>query len=174
MKNKLFAKVEGENVMSADYQQERLDAQWIIGFVDGEGCFYVGFNRPHYRRNYWQVLPEFRVVQHKRDEKVLYQFKEFFGFGKVTVNHGERKEFRVRGLENLNKLVKFFKDNPLKTSKQRSFEVFAEIIERMNKGKHLTKEGLDKIAELASQMNRQVKSRYLESSETVRQTTKDG
>ena len=24
----------------------KLDAQWITGFVDGEGCFYVGIN-PH-------------------------------------------------------------------------------------------------------------------------------
>lgn len=31
--------------MSADNQQERLDAKWIIGFVDGEGCFYVGLNK---------------------------------------------------------------------------------------------------------------------------------
>jgi hypothetical protein len=32
----------GKNVMSADNQQERLDPMWIVGFVDGEGCFYVG------------------------------------------------------------------------------------------------------------------------------------
>ena len=77
-------------------------------------------------------------------------------------------EFRVRGLKNLNNIVRFFKQNSLKTSKKKSFELFSETIELMNKEQHLTKEGLNKIAKLASQMNRQVK-RHLESSETIRQ-----
>ena len=33
---------------------------------------------------------------------------KIFGFGDIRINHGDRKEFRVRGLENLNKLVHFF------------------------------------------------------------------
>ena len=33
MKNKNIGK-EGENVTGAENQQERLDAQWIVGFVD--------------------------------------------------------------------------------------------------------------------------------------------
>jgi len=59
----------------------------------------------------WQVLPEFRIVQHEKDESVLYKIKNYFGFGDVKINrtdhYGTRKEFRVRGLENLNKIVKF-------------------------------------------------------------------
>ncbi len=43
----------------------------------------------------------------------------------------------------------------------------------MNNKEHLTKEGLDRIAELISKMNRQPNLRYLESSETVRQTSQD-
>ena len=154
--------------MSADNQQERLDVKWICGFVDGEGCFHVAINRLPKMILGWQVLPEFRVVQHQRDERVLQRLKLFFDFGSVVINHGNRKEFRVRGLENLNKLVHFFKENPLQTSKQKSFEIFSEVIELMNKKQHLTKEGLKKIANLASKMNKQVK-RYLESSETIRQ-----
>ncbi len=153
--------------MSADNQQERLDAHWITGFVDGEGCFHVAINKLQKMSLGWQVLPEFRVVQHQRDEQTLHQLKDFFGFGNVRVNHGDRKEFRVRGLQNLNKLIEFFKKYPFRTSKQRNFEVFSEIISIMNNGKHLTNEGLDEIAVLASTMNRQMRSAYLESSETT-------
>ena len=156
--------------MGADNQQERLDPHWIVGFVDGEGCFHVAINKLPKMTLGWQVLPEFRVVQHRRDELVLHQIKDFFGFGDVTVNHGDRKEFRVRGLKNLNKLVQFFRMHSLRTIKQRNFEIFSEIIEMMNQEKHLTKEGLDKIAQLASTMNRRFKSAYLESSETVCQS----
>ena len=166
-KNKIMG---SENVMSADNQQERLDFNWIVGFVDGEGCFHVAINKLPKMTLGWQVLPEFRIVQHQRDEKVLLKLKEFFGFGNVVINHGDRKEFRVRGLENLNIIVQFFKQNTLQTSKQKSFELFAEVIELMNKKEHLNKDELNKIAKLASQMNRQVK-RNLESSETIRQNS---
>ena len=40
----------------------------------------------------------------------------------------------------------------------------------MNKKEHLTQKGLDKIAKLVSKMNRKPKLKYLESSETTRQT----
>ncbi len=155
--------------MGADNQQERLDSKWIVGFVDGEGCFHVSINKMQKMTLGWQVLPEFRVVQHKRDEKVLKKLNTFFGFGSIEVNHGDRKEFRVRGIKNLNEIVMFFKKNPLQTSKKESFELFSEIIVLMNQKQHLTKEGLEKIAKLASKMNRKIK-RNLESSETIRQT----
>ena len=157
----------GDNVSVADNQQERLDAEWIVGFVDGEGCFHVSINKMSEMSIGWQVLPEFRVVQHQRDEQILLRLKEYFGFGNVVVNHGDRKEFRVRGKDNLNKLVKFFEKYPLKTSKHKNFELFSKILNLMNNNEHLTMEGLQKIANLASKMNRQVQ-RHLESSETIR------
>ena len=81
-----------------------------------------------------------------------------------------RKGFRVRGLENLNKIVKFFEKNHLRTSKRKNFEIFREVILLMNNREHLTKEGLDKIARLISEMNRKPNLKYLESSETICQT----
>ena len=159
--------------MGAGNQQERLDASWISGFTDGEGCFHISINRIHGMSLGWQVLPEFRIVQHEKDESVLYKIKDYFGFGDVRINrtdhHGTRKEFRVRGLENLNKIIEFFKKYPLETSKRKDFEIFSEVIEMMNNKKHLAKEGLDNIAKLISKMNRQPNLRYLESSETIRQ-----
>lgn len=156
--------------MGADNQQERLDPKWITGFVDGEGCFYVGVNQVEKASLGWQVLPEFRVVQHQRDEQVLQKIKNYFGFGSIEVNHGDRKEFRVRGLENLNKLVEFFKKNPLESKKKKDFELFSEIIEKMNRRQHLTEQGLREIAEISSRMNEKVIPRYLKSPETIRWT----
>ncbi len=159
--------------MSADNQQERLDASWISGFVDGEGCFHIAINKLEKMTLGWQVLPEFRVVQHERSEQVLHKIKSYFGFGSVRINNGDRKEFRVRGLENLNRIIKFFNENPLHTIKKRNFEMFSEVIHMMNNKEHLTKEGLDKIANLVSRMNRKPRLKYLESSETTRQTPGD-
>ena len=161
--------------MSADNQQERSKIEaWILGFTDGEGCFHISINKMPEMSLGWQVLPEFRIVQHEKDEKVLQKIKNCFGFGDVKINrqdkYGTRKEFRVRGLENLNKIVQFFRDNPLTTSKKKDFEIFSEVINLINKKEHLTKEGLDKIAKLISEMDRKPKLKYLESSETLRST----
>ena len=141
--------------MGADNQQERLSAEWVVGFVDGEGCFFVGFNRQPTMRIGWQVLPEFRVVQHEKDVAILERLQEFFGCGMITTNHGDRKELRIRGLRQLSeRVVAFFKANPLNTVKRSSFDRFAEVIALMEQGEHLTLEGLEKIKYLASRMNR--------------------
>lgn len=143
-----------QNPSGADNQQERLSADWVVGFVDGEGCFFVGINRQPSMKLGWQVLPEFRVVQHEKDITILEQLQRFFGFGQVTTNHGDRKELRIRGIEQLNKVVEFFKAHPLRTVKRSSFESFAEVIAIMNRGEHLTEDGLQRIKDLAGRMNR--------------------
>ena len=144
-----------DNPTGADNQQERPSPDWVVGFVDGEGCFFVGINRRPSMTVGWQVLPEFRVVQHERDVSILEQLREFFGCGQVTRNHGDRKELRIRGLKQLSeRVVPFFEANPLRTVKQESFARFAEVIRRMNRGDHLMMEGLDEIRELAAGMNR--------------------
>ncbi len=156
--------------MGADNQQERLNS-WIVGFVDGEGCFHVGINKMPCMTLGWQVLPEFRIVQHKKDIGVLRHIQSIFGCGKVCRNHGDRFELRVRGLNNLNTIVSFFDKNPLVTKKKDDFHLFRKIIKLMNKEKHLTTEGLYQIAILASKMNRQIVPKYLVSSETICQTS---
>ena len=155
--------------MAADNQQERLDPRWVVGFVDGEGCFHVSINRHPRMPIGWQVLPEFRIVQHERDESVLRNLQQFFQAGKVVVNHGARKELRIRRLNELQQVVSFFSRYSLRTKKKRDYEIFKEILELMSQKKHLTIYGLIKIANLCWAMNRKVKPRFLESSETVRQ-----
>ena len=65
-----------------------LNAQWIVGFVDGEGCFHVGINQNQTMTLGVQVLPELTVVQHQVDVQVLHAFKDYFGCGVVRKNHG--------------------------------------------------------------------------------------
>ena len=132
-----------------------LDAQWITGFVDGEGCFHVGINKNPGLKLGYQVLPEFTVVQHERDVQVLHALKAEFGCGVVRRNHGDRMAFRVRGHENLLlRIVPFFVKHPLKTGKRVDFEKFRHVILWMDRGDHLTAEGLDRIRTVAREMNR--------------------
>ena len=132
-----------------------LDAQWITGFVDGEGCFHVGINPHEDIKTGFQVLPEFTVVQHKRDVQVLHALKDHFGCGVVRVNHEDRLAYRVRGLQHLlERIVPFFVRHPLKTSKNVDFRKFRHVVLLMQEGIHLTGSGVEEIRAVASQMNR--------------------
>ena len=133
----------------------KLEAQWIVGFVDGEGCFHVGIN-PHAEMTAgFQVLPEFTVVQHKRDVQILHALKAHFGCGVVRVNRGDRMAYRVRGQEHLlERIIPFFMQHPLKTKKNVDFLKFRDCLLLMEKGAHLTAGGIAEVRKIAAGMNR--------------------
>jgi hypothetical protein len=135
---------------------------WVVGFVDGEGCFYVGINEHPEMSIGYQVLPEFRVVQHESDIQILYALKKFFRCGVVRRNHDDRFELCIRKLDCLLEVVKFFDKHSLRTKKNADFKKFARIVRWMQEGKHLTKDGLIEIIETASRMNRQEKPKAAE------------
>ena len=136
----------------------KINPYWVSGFVDGEGTFYVGINRNDTMKVKFQVLPEFRIVQHERDIKLLYALKKYFGVGVVRVNHDTRYELRVRSLEHVNKfIIPHFDKYQLLTQKKFDFIKFKEIIKLMNENKHLSPEGVKEIIMIASKMNRQDK-----------------
>jgi hypothetical protein len=131
----------------------QLNPEWVVGFVDGEGCFFVGVQRNPTVKIGFQVIPEFRVVQHKRDLDVLHGLKSFFGFGRVCQNHDERWEYRVRRLDHLREIVTFFRSHKLRTKKRVDFLKFSDVLAAMAEGRHLTNDGLREIARIASLMN---------------------
>src|SRR5437660_11477926 len=133
----------GDNVMGADNQQERLiNLGWVIGFVDGEGCFSLGFirqpdrkGRKGYRTGY-QVSHEFAVTQGARSLACLHGLREFFCVGQVLANrrYDNHKEHLYRYVvrrrsELLAVIIPFFRWHPLRSSKQHDFEKFAQCVE---------------------------------------------
>lgn len=131
-----------------------LQTEWIVGFVDGEGCFHIGINQNNTLKCGYQVLPEFTVTQHKRDIQVLHALKKYFGCGVVRVNHGDRYCYRVRGFQHLQKIiVPFFEKHKLLTKKRVDFEKFRTVINMIEEKRHLTSEGLVKIREIQQTMN---------------------
>ncbi len=133
----------------------KLEAQWVVGFTDGEGCFHVGINPHPEMSSGYQVLPEFTVVQHERDVQILHALKSFFGCGVVRKNHGDRMAYRVRSQDHLLQIIlPFFMKHPLKTKKNVDFLKFRDVLLLMEKGSHLTADGIEAIRAVASQMNR--------------------
>lgn len=138
----------------------KLEAQWITGFVDGEGCFFIGLNTNIQMSVGFQVLPEFVVVQHKRDEQILQALKAFWGCGVVRKNHGDRLCYRVRGLKDIkNIIIPFFEKHSLKTKKKIDFLKFRRVLQLIDKNEHLKVNGLLIIDKIRLTMNTGPKSK---------------
>ena len=145
-----------KNGLSRDNQQERLKTiGWLVGFVDGEGCFSVSVFKNKTTKNGWQIFPEFVVTQGEKSLSSLEFIQEFLGCGKIFINHryDNHKEnlyrFCVRNLKDLDqKIIPFFEANQLKTAKIKDFETFRKVVQIMKNKEHLIKEGFDKILEL--------------------------
>lgn len=153
----------------ADNQQERLIG-WILGFVDGEGCFLINFSKQQdrqeltrIRRGYksgYQISHHFAVSQGERSLPALEKVRDFFGVGKIYINrrHDNHKEnmynYKVTNREDLLRvIIPFFEKYSLYTSKQKDFMIFAECVRLMREDQHLFLDGMIKIAKLAQAMN---------------------
>ena len=154
--------------MGAENQQERLiQLGWVIGFVDGEGCFSIGFVRQPERtgrRGYktgFQVAHELAVTQGAKSVSCLHELVDFFGVGGVVANrrHDNHKEHLYRYVvrrraDLIETIIPLFAAHPMHSSKQRDFEKFSRCIAMVDAGVHRTRAGLADIAEIAETMNR--------------------
>ena len=158
-----------DNPSSAGNQQERLiSIGWLLGFVDGEGCFSIGLTRQvggdgrvGYRTG-WQVSHSFDVVQGARSLDALEWLRDFFGVGAIYVNRrrDNHKEdlwhYVVRARSDLREvIIPFFERYPLRTSKRDDFTKFKRCIDLCAVGYHLTREGVAEIAAIMQTMNHQ-------------------
>jgi hypothetical protein len=169
-----------DNPSGAGNQQERPGIeQWIVGFVDGEGCFSISVVRNPGCRLGWQVQHEFSVTQAASSRSALDLLVEEFGCGRVIENprygnhHDMLLRFSVKRREHLvDTVIPFFEEHPLRTAKRHDFEKFVAILRVMQGGGHLEESGLRWIARETERMNRRQRSRYLESSEAIRQPSR--
>ena len=166
-----------DNPSGADNQQERPGIeQWVVGFVDGEGCFSCPIQRDRTMTLGWQVQPRFAVTQGERSVHVLQLLRDFFGCGTIYRNRrrDNHKEdlfrFDVSRLQDLREVVvPFFDANPLRTAKLEDFEKFKRVLDMMGRRMHLDRSGLEEIATIVQTMNHKKPSLFLESSEAIRQ-----
>jgi len=108
--------VGSENPSGADNQQETvspcivLDPNWIVGFVDGEGCFSVSVHRNSmmHRHGGWQLQPVFHVFQHSDHREVLEAMvkqRDFDAFATIVRSMRLKEHLSGNGFERLVRLA---------------------------------------------------------------------
>ena len=129
---------------------------WLVGFVSGEGCFFVQIISSSTHRQGFKVILRFQLTQHQRDEELLKSLVTFFGCGNYYRNYsGTVSDFRCQKISDIqDKIIPFFTKYPIHGVKALDFADWRKVAELINEKKHLTKEGLNKIKQIKARMNR--------------------
>jgi len=161
MKNKNFKKIINLNDTTRDYTKPRLNIKlepWqITGFVDSEGGFFLSISNKKTSLIGKTLKLEFKVTQKSHSAGILYEIKDYFKCGNVVIDNrqSDTKKFHVNSLSDiLTIIIPHFDKYPCLTSKFLNFKDWKIIALMMQDKKHLTSEGIDKILEIASKMNK--------------------
>lgn len=140
--------------LSFDHNLQKLDPNWVTGFVDAEGCFSIIIEISDSLK--WKVRTSFEINLHEKDKEILYKIQTFFGVGAVY-NRLDRKisVYRVTNVNYIKDIIiPHFLNYPLISRKQIEFLFWSKVIELILNRDHLTKEGLLKILSYYASINR--------------------
>ena len=133
---------------------EEIDPNWIIGFVEGEGCFFIGITKNTKSKINFSVNLLFKISQHKRDIDLLKKILMQLNCGTIQNNTINVAMLQCKKLSDIEtKILPLFENYPLQGVKRLDYEDFCKAFYLMKDKAHLTEEGLIKIREIKSRMN---------------------
>jgi len=151
-------------MQEAETKKTILPGDYISGFVDGEGCFYLNFrketklNRPG-APSYYRWIAYFAIMLDKSDVQILNSIQDTIGCGKVYTNQKNQVSLNVQNLDDCYKLlIPFFHLHKLRAKKKIDFELWSEavtILFRLKKGELKRDTLIDKqLEEIQNNMRR--------------------
>ena len=130
--------------------ENKLPGDYIAGFVDGEGCFYLTFRseirheRPG-KPKYYRWTPYFAINIREDDREILEKIKYTIDCGRVYIlnREGPRRiaHYIIQNLDDLYlKVLPFFNQYKLRAKKRHDFELWSDALKIMyrikkNKGR---------------------------------------
>lgn len=130
---------------------------WLIGFVEGEGFFYVKSLKNKNYSTGFNVTMVFSVSQHVRDEALITKLIDYLGCGRIekASTRPNGVNFSVSKFNDIKeKVIPFFYSYPLQGIKSRDYLDFVKVAKIIEAKGHLSQEGINKINSLKSGMNR--------------------
>lgn len=135
--------------------KKTLNPYWVVGFVDGEGCFYVKVRKDSNYKTGYQVQLLFQITQHLRDKELINILIKHFGCGYTEIDkRGPVINLRVTKFADIKeKVISFFDKYSLKGSKLLDYYDFCKIVSLMKNNLHLTSKGIMEILTIKLRMN---------------------
>jgi len=142
----------------------KLDPNYIVGLVDGDGSFTVYVRNPKEQKDVKRrvtVEPKFYLRLIEENKEILYRLKDFFGCGAVYFqrdkreNHKDCYRYEVFNRSDLTKvIIPFFKKySPQIPTRLKDFNLFCRIMKLVNRGEHLKRKGLLRIFRIKQKMH---------------------
>jgi hypothetical protein len=132
-----------------------LNAYFVTGFTDGEGCFSIIIGKSPQYKTGWKVQAIFEISLHKKDLAILEKIKYYFGgVGNITKHGKDCVHIRVISKTDLSQIIDHFNKYPLLTQKLADFLLFKKAVDLIDRKEHLTIEGLQKIVAIKAAINR--------------------
>lgn len=131
-----------------------LNPHYIVGFVDGEGCFSISLNKNGNRLPEVRLL--FEIELREDDEPILHEISEVLDCGRIYRLEYERYanwrphvKLKVSNFTDIStKIIPFFQRYPLQAKKRLQFDQFCQAAELIKTKQHLTAEGVEQIRTL--------------------------
>ena len=143
-------------------KKKRNIQEYISGYVDGEGCFSVSFSKRDKFLVGWETKPSFSVSQNEDRAQPLFILQNMLKCGFMRRDFSDKTlKYEVRSLNDLiYKVIPHFDKYSMVSDKQKDFKLFKQVCLLMQKELHKEKIGLQKIMNLAFQMNPSGKRKY--------------
>ena len=134
----------------------------IAGFVDGEGAFPIQVRKTLDTKFGFTITPEFKISQHKDNGEILEIMQKALECGKISIKSGQPNLLVLveKNRKNLSeKIIPFFQKYHL-IVKRKQFELFSEIVKRLNNKEQNTREGFEMLINLVFQTKGKGKRKY--------------
>ena len=148
---------------------KKLHPQYVVGFIDGEGSFWVSIYKDETMRNKVFVRPEFSIELRADDREILERIQKTLSCGRIYECNYERYgwyphvKYKIARLNEISEiLIPFLEKWPLQAKKEKVFRYFKEVIQKRVKKEHLTKKGVKEILKLQKKMRALGKKHRLE------------
>lgn len=131
------------------------DPYWLVGFIEGEGCFFVDIFKSKTHKVGYQLKLKFQITQHSRDKELINSLEKYLGCGIIRdVVKRPACDFVVNKLLDIEqKIIALLIQCPLQGTKSLDFEDFLKVAQMMKNKDHLTLDGIQKILKIKSGMN---------------------
>lgn len=130
----------------------------ITGLTDGDGSFYIAISKSAKNLIGWSVSINFQIVasDNSANMKMLELVKSFFGdIGNISKHNSDNTvRYTVGGVANCKIIRQHFLNYPLLTYKLVYFHLWSSVLDIMEKGEHLTLDGLLKIVGFKAQFKK--------------------
>jgi len=129
------------------------DGNWLAGFADGEGSFYIRIKEASSAKSINRVSFFFSISQSIRDSDLIHDISKFLDCGAISSNQ-KYLQLRVTKFEDVEtKIIPFFKNYPMHGIKNLNYLDFCKIMELVQSKVNITTEGINEIKTIKEGMN---------------------